>query len=465
MTVNVDTCDTADDHWLQELEDAVRELGVPGAVLGILRDGEISTYAAGVLGAESRVEATKWSVFQYGSIGKVWTATLIMQLVDEGRLLLDDPVQAVLPDFRVGSFEVSRRVTTRQLLSHGSGIEGDIFRDTGRGDDCVQRYVDGLAGAGQLLAPDQAFSYCNAGFVVAGRIVEVLTGGTWDDAIRTRIAQPLGLRATVTLPEDALLHRAAIGHLPDENGALQQAKRWMFPRAIGPAGLVSGTAEDLLVFVRMHLDGGVSAMGTRVLSAESARAMTERHNDLPEHREDADSWGLGWFRSIWSGHLVLGHDGVTIGQQAFLRALPSRSIAVTVLTNGGRSAELADRLMRLVFSRLAGVHKPHPPAPSPEPIPGDVAQFAGTYRRVGTRFDVSERGGTLSMRVTLEDALAPGSETVKDHVLLPVAPHFFVYRSPHASWWVPVRFFSLPGGSDYLYSDLRSTPKVAAAPQ
>ena len=125
---------------------------VPGASLGILRihsaDGstggrpdELVEAAYGFANAPARVEATTDTLFQIGSISKVWTATVAMQLVDEGKLDLDAPVVEVLPELQLADAEVTKTVTMRQLLTHTSGIDGDVFTDTGRGDDCVEKYV------------------------------------------------------------------------------------------------------------------------------------------------------------------------------------------------------------------------------------------------------------------------------------------------------------------------------------
>ena len=188
---------------------------VPGATLGILRDGEISAVGAGVLSTATGVDVTADSVFQIGSITKVWTATLVMQAVDEGLLELDQPV-VELDGFRVADADVTRTVTMRHLLTHTSGIDGDVFTDTGRGDDCLERYVTGLAEVEQNHPLGATWSYCNSGYVLAGRIVEHLTRSTWDAALRELLVEPLGLTATVTLPEDALLHRTAVGHVSGE---------------------------------------------------------------------------------------------------------------------------------------------------------------------------------------------------------------------------------------------------------
>src|SRR5580704_14903547 len=126
-----------DERWATRLHDLAAEEGVPGAALGVWADGqEVAAAAYGVLNAETGVRATADSLFQIGSITKVWTTTMIMQLVGEGRLSLDTTVAEVLPGVRIGHEDASEQIAIRHLLSHTSGIDGDIFTDTGRGDGC-----------------------------------------------------------------------------------------------------------------------------------------------------------------------------------------------------------------------------------------------------------------------------------------------------------------------------------------
>ena len=103
-----------------------------------------------------------------------------MQLVDEGLLDLDTPVVEVLPELRLADPDVTKQVTMRHLLTHTSGIDGDVFTDTGRGDDCLEKYVDLLADAAQNHPLGATWSYCNSGFSLLGRVIEKLTGKTWD---------------------------------------------------------------------------------------------------------------------------------------------------------------------------------------------------------------------------------------------------------------------------------------------
>ncbi len=129
-------------NWTARLNELASRARVPGATLGIWSDGQEILAAHGVLNSATSVPVTTDSLFQVGSITKIWTATMIMQLIDEGLMSLDTTISQALPGVRLGADDVGNRVTVRHLLSHTSGIDGDIFIDTGRGDECVRRYVD-----------------------------------------------------------------------------------------------------------------------------------------------------------------------------------------------------------------------------------------------------------------------------------------------------------------------------------
>jgi CubicO group peptidase (beta-lactamase class C family) len=368
---------------------------VPGAALAVMCGDEIVEAANGVVNANTGVEATTDSVFQIGSITKLFTATLVMQLVDEGLVELDVPVQRYLPELRLADFDTARAVTLRHLLTHTSGIDGDFFEDTGRGDDCVERYVIACAALPQLHPLGAMFSYCNAGFVIAGRVIEKLRGKPWGAVLRERILAPIGAHSMGTEPEQAILHRASVGHMLDpESGEPRVVPIWRLSTSGGPAGATPfATARDLLAFARLHLDDGRAPNGTRVLTAASAGAMREKQLDVPAACL-ASAWGLGFMLFDWGGARVIGHDGATIGQSSFLRILPERRIAAALLTNGGEAERLCRDVFVELFGELAGVS---PPA-LPEPTQGlelDLERYTGRYRRLCGRVDVERVDGEL----------------------------------------------------------------------
>ncbi len=368
--------------WVKGALPSLIEQGhVPAASVAVLADGQVVTASAGVLNTSTGVDATTDSVFQIGSITKVWTATLIMQLVDEGLLDLDATVRSVLSGFGLADDSAAATITVRQLLTHVAGFEGDLFTDTGSGDDCVEKYIDTLSDAPQLFPPGERFSYNNAAFVVLGRIVEVLRDMPFDRALRRHLVDPLGLRHVATDASEAIMFRAAVGHIPaGEGDEFAPAPVWNLVRSNAPAGaMLSMSAEDLLCFARLHIDHGATPEGVRVLSESATERMQRPETDVPELSLMGGSWGLGWSLYDWEGGPVIGHDGGTIGQAAFLRVVPEKGVAVAILTNGGLPIELYRAVMTHVLSELADVTVPPLPAPE-DPLPQhDVSRFLGTY--------------------------------------------------------------------------------------
>lgn len=459
------------EHWRARLAALCERHGVPGAQLGLLRTGadaaddEAVEVAHGVLNATTGHSVDTGSVFQIGSVTKVLTATVVMGLVDEGLLTPDTPVTDPLPELRLP--DPTRRVTVRHLLNHTSGINGDVFTDTGRGDDALERYVALLGDTEPVHPLGAAFSYCNAGYVLLGRIVERLTGLTWDQAVRARLFAPLGMTRACTLPEEALLHGAAVGHvegLPDP----ETAPVWGIPRSMGPAGTVLANAGDVLRFAAAHLRGGLGAEGDRVLSEASARAMGGHEVTLPDPHTLGDSWGLGWIRFCWDGRRLLGHDGNTVGQSAFLRLLPEAGFAVVLLTNGGRTRDLYQELYGEVFRELTDVRVPPPLAPDTEPDAAsgsgdDGAPVSAAYENAAQRLEILGEGERRTLRM-IDRAPLPGvdPDPVGEWPLLPAGgtEGQFAFRPEGRSTWVPVRIHTLETGEEYLYLGGRAVPRV-----
>ena len=380
------------------LADAAKRFRVPGAALAVLDGDAPFESATGVVNARTGVEATTDSVFEIGSITKVWTTSLVMQLVEEGRVELDAPVRRYLPELALADRAAAEAITVRMLLTHTSGIEGDFFQPAGRGDDAVERYVLACAALPQLHPPGRLWSYCNSGFVLAGRIVEKLRGCSWDEALRRHLLAPLGTEGMGTFPEEALRFRAAVGHfLHPKTGDVVMAPLWPEPRASGPAGATPfAFARDLCRFARMHLDGGVAQGGQRVLAEASVRAMQERQVALPVGQL-ASAWGLGWMLFDWSGRRVIGHDGGTSGQFAFLRVVPERRVAVALLTNGGDAAGLYREVFGHVLGALCGIALPPLPEANPALVT-DLSRFVGRYERLAASLDVALEDGRLVAR-------------------------------------------------------------------
>ncbi len=450
-------------HWQERLDALADKHGVVGATFAVRHGDETAEGATGVLNLRTSQPATPDSLFQIGSITKVWTATLVMQLVDDGLLDLDEPIARHLPQFAVADPGVSQQVTARHLLAHTSGIDGDLFLDTGRGDDNLEKYVAAMARLTQVHPLGATMSYCNSGYSLLGRLVEVLRGQTWDEVLRERLLTPLGLDTAGTLPEEALLHGAATGHIvpPGADGPVV-TPQWGIFRSCGPAGLIHMTARDLLVFVQMHLDGGTTADGTRVLSAQSVAAMQSPQVQIPDPYTLGSHWGLGWILMTWDGRTVIGHDGATLGQGAFQRSVPDAGLSVALLTNGGaHPRDLFESLFGELFSALAGIEVPQRPEPRADTTVTQPERFVGRYVREGVEMTVrpAEAGG-LELAVRGTGPLSEGQPVPPPMTVLPHDDEVLLAKGENDEAWTAMVFFDLDG-QRYVHFGARATPRVS----
>lgn len=431
-------------EWLDtRLPELIEQYDVPAAAVAASVGGESIEVAAGVLNLSTGVAATTDSVFQIGSITKVWTASLVMELVQEGALELDAPVRRYLPDFSVADEDASRVMTVRQLLSHTAGFEGDIFTDTGPGDDALATYVAGLGDTPQLFAPGERFSYNNAGYCVLGRLVEVLRGATYDQCLRTRLFGPLGLRHGATSAAEAIMFRAAVGHVqsgPDE--PQQPAPIWHMPRSNAPAGsILAMSAGDLLAFARLHLEGGRAADGTQILRETTVSAMQERQVELPYLGVMGDAWGLGWEIYDTPAGPVIGHDGGTVGQASFLRMVPGDDVTVVLLTNGGEPFALYREVVGHLLAELSGRGLPPLPSPPADPPQVDASRYAGTYSSLIADFVIEQdQDGRIWRETRAKGAFAELSQAVPRTELVAYGPDLLIAREAQQGLHMPHAF-------------------------
>jgi CubicO group peptidase (beta-lactamase class C family) len=379
------------------LDELIAEHGVVGAQVAVLHNGEIADMAAGVLNNVTGEKVTTDSIFQIGSITKIWTATLVQELVNEGLLDLDRPVRDVLPEFKLADEQAARIITPRHLLTHTAGFQGDLFHDTGNGDDMLAKYVERLADARQEVPPGELYTYCNSGFTLLGRIVEVLRGRPFRVVLRERLIEPLGLRTAAVSHAEYAGQTCATGHPGKEP---KPADRLM-AESDAPAGTVLAmSARDLLEFVRMHL-------GTSEFDA-----MREPQVVPPDFGYNGKQ-GLGWMLHDYAGGVTgMGHTGSTVGFRAFLRVVPQAGLAVAILTNGGPPLPLVRAVFDEVLGDLAGITVPDFPTPPVLPVPVDVERVVGVYRSTGLERHVTEGdGGRVKLRYV---ALDPGWESFVD---------------------------------------------------
>ena len=449
-----------------QLDELAARHGVMGASIAVQQGDTIVQAVTGLANARTGVEVTTDTLFQIGSITKSYTATLVMQLVDEGLVDLDRPVTDYLTDFATGDPVSSGAVTIRQLLNHTSGIDGDVFDEFGRGDDCVARYVEAMKGLSHTNPVGSFFSYCNSGYVLLGRLLEHFRQAGWDELLTTQLLGPIGATDTVTLADQAIMRRAAVGHIPTgPEGALQVAPAWFFSRALGPAGVIAAPTGDVLRFARLHLEDGRAADGTQVLSPGAVKSMRQVEVRLPDPYTLGDAWGLGLILYRTEGPQVIGHDGATIGQNAFMRIVPDADLTVVLLTNGGGSGALFDSLVRPILRDLAGAElNPAPERPEPAVV-ADITGYPGVYERTGVRMEVTgDEDGRLWLQVTSTGPLSgtlppePAKELVvlEDGLLITAEPEARAGRHLSLKFLEPS-----PAGFGYVHFGGRATPRLA----
>ncbi len=453
------------------LSELIAQHDVPGAQLAVLDGDETVESAAGVLSLRTGCPATADALFLPGSIGKLYTATLVLMLVEDGRLDLDTPIRAYLPEFRVQDEQAAEVVTPRNLLSHTSGFDGDHFTDTGRGDDALALYVAGCADLPQIAPPGLIWSYSNSGYSILGRIVEVLHGATFEDVLRERIFEPLALEHTVSFADEAIVHPVSVGHDYDQDDPkrLVVSSPWGLARAFGPMGSsVIASAGDVLRFVQPHL-GGPAREGTQLLEANLVSAMQEEQVRLVDDLL-GQAWGLGWILDRWGEIDVIGHDGNSIGQNAFMRVAPGERFGFCLQTNVGSALLLYREVASWLFGERFGVGVG--PTPDPEMIDeksvADPARYTGLYQREGLRLEVgSDDSAHLLATVTPthDVAQSQGWPPMVDLPLHPTdRPDTFMLRVPIADADLPAVFFAPedPGGKPtYLHYGGRAKRRVS----
>jgi CubicO group peptidase (beta-lactamase class C family) len=376
------------------------EFGVPGVAAGVWHAGQMSFACHGVTSIENPLPVDEHTLFQAGSIGKTFTATALLMLAEAGRVELDAPVRRYVPELRLADATAAAEVTLLQLMNHTAGWEGDFFPDTGESDDALALLVSRLDEVAQVTPPGAAFSYNNAAFCLAGRVIEKVTGDTYERAIRRLILQPLGLRESFFFRDEIMTRRFVVGHKPSADDGLQVARPWALPRNGAPAGGIVTSIADLLAWARFHLGDGHGADGRHVLSESGLRAMRDPTVHMPGSAF-GDALGIGWILSDMGGAWLVGHDGSTNGQEASLSFLPEQDWALVLMNNSSPGGIALNRIARRrVLAACTGIAEE-----DPQPAPGaleTLAAYAGEYRARGMHCQVAvdQAGG---LRFTLHN--------------------------------------------------------------
>ena len=401
-------------HTMQSwVEEFIQAHHIPALSLSVWQDNTLHQAAAGCLNLNTGVTATTDSIFQIGSITKVMTACLVMQLVDEGKVDLDAPVKNYLHDFMIADDEATRTITVRQLLNHTSGMAGDFFPDDqGHEGNLIARYVDRCSLLPLVHPVGEMYSYSNAAFCVAGRLIEVVRGISWYQAMQDYVFTPLGMNHAVADPADVLRYRCAMGHVFDGDNT----DRWVLPEKIyltlgqAPVGSTPAmTTENLIRFASGHLEGGLTQQGERWLSAESVQQMQQSTVQLPNASAIASGHcGLGW--GITNYHAndarVVSHSGATNGFYSQLLLLPADNTAVAFCMNGCRPSAF-QALTQLLNQAVFGISTSQPEPESSSSI-DELEKITGTYESMDTHIAVVRDNEQLKATIVYKiDPLPP----------------------------------------------------------
>ncbi|TDP93678.1 serine hydrolase [Labedaea rhizosphaerae] len=441
------------------VSELLAEYGIPSAAIGVLRDGEITEFAVGVKDVTTGEPATTGTVYQLGSMTKTWTALAVMQLVDEGALDLDAPVATYLPGFAVADPEVSAKVTPRHLLNHTNGIE-EAYGDVGEDDDVYERMVANIADAPQVFPLGHTHGYSAAlGYAILARILEVHDGQRWDDLMRDRLFDPMGLTSTNTRQDQVDADRAATGHLLRslDEGPIVSPIPYL-PREFGPGGNITATVREVLALAHVFLHDGVAPNGKRVVSVEGVQEMLHSRVPLPDPYMFGPAWALGLIVCDWHGETVYASDGSTVGQNARLRILPDSKTAVAMLTNGSPR----ESLYRKVFSEILGLGAaPDLPAANPS-AELDPSRYVGVYERPGTHYEVIAHDGKLRLVHHLDPMHAQflGKPERLTYELVPVSETHFLVTStdPLEDTQTAAIYDFVDGKARYLHINCRVLP-------
>ena len=401
-------------------ESKMKEYGVPGVAVGIISNGTTTIKGLGVISVEDPLPVTAHTVFPIASISKTFAATAIMRLVEQGKIDLHAPVQRYVPSFKVRDSIVSRDVTVWHLLTHLGGWEGQVSGPE-RGTFTLENFVaTTLPDLMQVAPPGAAWSYNNAGFSIAGRVIETVTGTSINQAIRDLVFRPLGLEHAGTTAGDFIVNRFASGHIV-RNGA-PALQRPFVPSSSITAGGVGLCMTDLMTYARFHMGDG-TAGGTPGLKRESLQLMQTAQSIK---QSTSDSIGLAWHIRHVGPIRTLAHGGTLGGHILLIELVPDRNFAIGILTNSSTGWKLIQDVEREALKSYLGATYAKNQAiahrglvetlPSVEPLAKqpDLAPYVGTYLRPMTSYIVRADAGKLYVQDRLVSFFGPDQVVVLD---------------------------------------------------
>src|SRR5262249_32008913 len=242
-------------------------------------------------------------------------------------------------------------------FTHTGGWPGDYFEDTGSGDDALARVVARLHILPQQTPLGVLFAYNNAGFYIAGRVIEAVTGTVYEAVAPELVLDPLGMSRSYFFPSGVMTRRFAVGHI-ERDGAPTVARPWPIARCGNAVGGLASTATDQLRYARFHLGDGTTPDGARLLSSESMLLMQSPQGP---GGNDVDAVGITWMLRDYAGVRIVRHGGGTLGQLSAFQLVPERGFAITILTNADKGDQLKTQLVEWAYAHFLGLPKTHQP--------------------------------------------------------------------------------------------------------
>lgn len=380
----------------------MRRVGVPGLSIALVDDQKV-VWAQGFGYADDarKLPASAQTLYGIGSISKLFTATAVMQLVEQGRIDLDAPVSRYLPEFSMRTrYTGSGPITARNLLTHHAGLPGDYLKGMWSPQPAPFEQVFPLLRDEYVsYPPDLVFSYSNLGYALLGRLVEKSSGQPYASYMQAALLTPLGMDHTRFLTQPVNEQALAVGYRQGKPGAERYLVREV------PAGALVSNVEDMSRFIRLCLANG--RVGSHALvSSETLREMWRRQN--ADVALDMDfRIGLGWMLGQpgldYAGPVVR-HNGGTLGAASELILLPQHKLGVIVLANSPAASAalngIAVQALKLALEAKTGLQEPAAPKPAP-PVAlamtaAQLSPLAGHYASsLGSVFTVQSKGSYL----------------------------------------------------------------------
>lgn len=391
------------------------KLGIPGVAVGVWANGRESYACHGVTSVDHPLSVDSDTLYLLGSVTKTYTATALMRLVAEGRVELDAEVHRYVPELVLADESATARLTVSNLLNHTAGLDWGVIADTGEGDDALASYVAKISTLKLIAPPGTRASYSQAGYNLAGRIIEKVTGLTYERAVASLVFDPLGLSHSFFARDDVMTRRFAVGHNRAEDGTLPIARLWRRSRGDNPGGGIASSVVDQLRWARFHLGDGRAEGGARVVPAELLQRMKEPTVEL-RGSNLGHAIGIGWFLRDVGGVRTIGHGGSANGQFAELLIVPERHFAVVSLSNAGPDGiPFNQAVLCWALETYLGVTDR-----APQPLPYAEARardIVGNYANDVMTLAIGDDGArlTLDVRIKAEIRAAADTELPPDH--------------------------------------------------